>query len=363
MKKIYISLTFTITFFSIPAIKAMEKIEEEEPYQLSEQEKKLESYRNPNLTCPYCPSDGPPKLGVPLVEQTMQSDTLREITPEARNNMLQISVKTHDSKSSYWHERYHRALLIKYNAVLTEEMETFLLQNAVEHEDYMLVQFFLQHGINANKTPLSLLTKSKALTSLLVVYGANIHAKNKDGMSAFHLAASFSQTKVDLIIYCITQGMDINSVKKYNDSALHYVAKNIRYTEIENYNTIQKADFILHAGISLNIKNKSQQTAEDCLNTLLEKIDEEKLHNSLETEAYDIKKSAIKQILDLIGNERRERIVLFQPWKIFFIGWCRDNNAVHFLLPVELMCTIYELFKTSLLRNRINNWISKNNLN
>lgn len=360
------SVIFIAIIFLPSVITAMEKMaveinEEELPYELSKQEQDIERHRIFDLVCDLCQGDTPPKLGIPLLNvKQLPSESLETVTKK-----LQHSIAHHNDKAFHWHERYHRAMLLTSGAKITENEQASLLHNAVELGDYMLVQFYLQHGIDANiknrfntNTPL-FSVRSLPLVKLLVKYGADIHAKNKHNEVALHYATSLPKAHGDLLVYYIMHGVPIASVSDYNSTALHHIAYNLNTDEMDNNNTIQKACFLLHAGIPLNIKNNNKQTAEDYLRVLLNKnIENDKKGIPNEVAYFEIKEKAIRQILKLIKVERNQRAILLQPWHTFLIGWQDDVHAVHSCLPIEIIRHIFPLFKASILKDRIKNWIT-----
>ena len=114
MKKILIFLAFMTSLSFLSTLQAMEKEQaDEEPYQLSKQEKQLESYRIQHYMCKHCPPGGPPKLGVPLIgtEKLMYNTVYGQtvlylMTQEEKDQELQKQLTNFGSTPTWWHDRY-----------------------------------------------------------------------------------------------------------------------------------------------------------------------------------------------------------------------------------------------------------------
>jgi serine/threonine-protein phosphatase 6 regulatory ankyrin repeat subunit B len=126
-----------------------------------------------------------------------------------------------------------------------------------------LAQLLLERGANVNTrdkdqiTPLHLASDNRSfdVTQLLVDFGADINAKNAQGQTPFSQlmksSSGHEHSHLDLILFLLKRGADINTRSKDNTTALHSASK---------YGLPEVTRVLLNRGASVNAKNNLGRT-------------------------------------------------------------------------------------------------------
>jgi hypothetical protein len=348
MKKILILLTFISSFFFSP-LQAMNKMKsgEEEPYQLSKQEKKLESYRYFDWVCPYCLYSGYPKIGVPLIgkekklRRTHYYHKLRKMTAQEKAVELQKLLEKSSDSEWWWDTRTHIAI-----ALIANVSSNKILHKAVAYSDYMLVDLLLHYGADPDairfdssftlRTPL-FNASNKQMAQLLVKYGANIYHRDCFG-SLLHNSI-WNNHPIDLIQYYLAQGLKVDSQNHRRNTVLHCIA-------LHNNNTkrLQLSEIVLYATTSLDKKNEDGETAENILHRRLQEDGECQKKHLTSKDMKACYQCTNEMILAMI-----HRTQLSQKWRIFARGWIyafkNEPTSLLSWLPSELIVLIKEFVK------------------
>lgn len=101
-----------------------------------------------------------------------------------------------------------------------------------EKEEIGIFRVLIENGASCNdksymgNTPfhLALSRRSLKVIQMLLIYGADIAAKNNNGMTAIHMAAR-NRHHVDVLEYMLELGLDIQKRSDNHWSALHYAAQ------------------------------------------------------------------------------------------------------------------------------------------
>ena len=116
--------------------------------------------------------------------------------------------------------------------VVTEKYES--LHEAVKKRDAFAVRCLLLRGADVNaknkqgQTPLHRARRAD-VAKLLIARRADVHAKDFRGMTPLHWAAFYGHTEVARLL--IDRGADVNAKNKYGKTPLHGAAEN-GHTEV-----------------------------------------------------------------------------------------------------------------------------------
>ncbi|XP_065647173.1 poly [ADP-ribose] polymerase tankyrase [Hydra vulgaris] len=120
----------------------------------------------------------------------------------------------------------------------------------------VLDEFDGNNQLKYSTIPLSLAAKEgyTDIVSLLVKYGANLHASNDDWEAPMHIAAFYGH--VDVMRFLLTRDININKQDKKGNTVLHVAVMKSQFNIV---NLLLTND----TGIDINIKNIESKTALD----------------------------------------------------------------------------------------------------
>ncbi|EAY07153.1 ankyrin repeat protein, putative [Trichomonas vaginalis G3] len=108
------------------------------------------------------------------------------------------------------------------NINATDKKGVSAIHLAIKNNFIDIIKLFISNGedINASALNNAVMFNSKEIVDILILHGANINAKGKNGKTAIHIAAIYGRKELAELLLSI--GADINAKDKKGRNALHH---------------------------------------------------------------------------------------------------------------------------------------------
>lgn len=133
---------------------------------------------------------------------------------------------------NYWRKRFSLLILVHAGVHPDSYLQhnSFpLLLNSIQRNDLELSKIMLDHGADVNRKtyggPIFFFCKTKAMAELLMKYDLNVHQKDSGENIVWNLLfqSIFVKDYLDLLTFYIEQGVDIKTLRNYDNACLLHI--------------------------------------------------------------------------------------------------------------------------------------------